>query len=133
MNILKVLVIDDEASIRRLLVYNLQLDGHSVIMAANAPDGIKMAIKDQPDLILLDVMLPGMDGLEACTYLKHNPQTREIPVLMISAKTQVQEVQAAMAIGANGYIKKPFDIANLSVQLQEIVGNLTKDKTGSSE
>ena len=108
-----VLHIDDD-EINRVLVeetlIKIELD---VIGASNAPDGIQMALKEMPDLILLDIEMPGMSGFEACTAIKTNPKLVNIPVLMLTGLGKVKSVEKALSCGANGYISKPFDLNRL--------------------
>jgi len=110
---MKILVVDDEANIRNLLSYNLKLDGHQVILAENGVEALKK-IKEKPDLVLLDVMMPEMDGLETCSKLKGNPDTRHIPVFMLTAKSQMADIEEAFRLGADDYLTKPFDPIDLN-------------------
>ncbi len=111
---MKILVVDDEENIRKLVNYNLLLDGYDVAMAVDGKEGLEKAISEKPDLILLDIMMPEIDGLEVCSRLKKNPETRDIPVFMLSAKGQMQDLEDAFAVGADNYITKPFDVSKLS-------------------
>ena len=105
---MKILVVDDEANIRQLLQYNLQLDGHNVIVAVDGEDGLRK-VSEKPDLILLDVTMPRLDGLQTCVKLKANPKTRSIPVFMLTAKSQLMDAEKAFRAGADDYLTKPFD------------------------
>ncbi|RKY47321.1 MAG: two-component system response regulator [Candidatus Neomarinimicrobiota bacterium] len=102
---MKILVVDDEENIRKLVHYNLILDGYDVIMAVDGKEGLEKAIQEKPDLILLDIMMPEMDGLEVCSRLKKNPETRDIPIFMLSAKGQMQDLEDAFEVGADNYIR----------------------------
>ncbi len=115
---MKILVVDDEENIRKLVNYNLILDGYDVIMAVDGKEGLEKAIQEKPDLILLDIMMPEMDGLEVCSRLKKNPETRDIPIFMLSAKGQMQDLEDAFDVGADNYITKPFDVDKLSEIIQ---------------
>lgn len=115
---MKILVVDDEENIRKLVHYNLILDGYDVIMAVDGKEGLEKAIQEKPDLILLDIMMPEMDGLEVCSRLKKNPETRDIPIFMLSAKGQMQDLEDAFEVGADNYITKPFDVDKLSEIIQ---------------
>jgi two-component system alkaline phosphatase synthesis response regulator PhoP len=111
---MKILVVDDEENIRKLVKYNLILDGFEVVLAVDGKDGLEKAVSEKPDLILLDIMMPEIDGLEVCSRLKKNPDTRDIPIFMLSAKGQMQDLEDAYEIGADNYITKPFDVEKLS-------------------
>ncbi|BFN37702.1 PleD family two-component system response regulator [Fidelibacter multiformis] len=124
---MKILVVDDEENIRKLVNYNLILDGYDVIMAVDGKEGLEKAIQEKPDLILLDIMMPEMDGLEVCSRLKKNPETRDIPIFMLSAKGQMQDLEDAFDVGADNYITKPFDVDKLSEIIQFKL-NKMKDK-----
>ena len=106
---ISVLAVEDEEHIRNILEYNLKLDGFEVYVAKNGCTGLKMACKKQPELILLDWTMKGMDGLEVLSRLKHNEKTEHIPVFMITAKGAIGDIDKAYDIGADNYITKPFD------------------------
>lgn len=111
---MRVLVVDDDQNIRRLVSFNLKADGHEVILATNGKEGLEAAQREQPDLILLDIMMPIMNGYETCSALKTDPETKEIPVFMLSAKGQMTDLDEAFAVGADNYITKPFDVEKLN-------------------
>ena len=104
-----VLVIDDDKFIRMTLEHYLWLEGFEVYLAKNGRTGLKIAHKKQPELILLDWTMKGMDGLEVLSHLKHNEKTEHIPVFMITAKGTIDDIDKAYDIGADNYITKPFD------------------------
>jgi two-component system phosphate regulon response regulator PhoB len=104
-----VLIVEDEEHIRKVLEYNLKLDGFEVFQAADGPAALKLASEKTPDVILLDWMMPDMDGLEVLAELKHNQRTEHIPVFMLTAKGMLSEVGRAFEAGADDYITKPFD------------------------
>lgn len=103
-----VLVIDDEPDILELVSYNLQKEGYDVRTAATGEDGIKAARSDTPDLVVLDLMLPGLDGLEVCRMLKADSKTRNASILMLTAKGEEADVVAGLELGADDYVTKPF-------------------------
>ncbi len=115
----KILVIEDEEHIRMVLKYNLKLDGFDVSLAENGMVGLEMAHKIMPDLILLDWMMPGKDGLQVLSELKHDEMTKSIPVFMLTAKSMMLEVGRALYEGADDYITKPFDVIELGQILKE--------------
>lgn len=130
---MKILVVDDDPNMRELVGYNLRLDGHEVLLAASAADGILAAQGDVPDLILLDVMMPGMDGLEALPILKRDPRTAQVPVFMLTAKGRMGDVERAFAVGADDYITKPFDPAKLSQMVAQKLGQTAGPTTPGGE
>ena len=115
-----VLVIDDEAPIRLLCRVNLEAEGMTVSEAADGPSGLEKARADRPDVILLDVMMPGMDGFECCSRLKADPRTAQVPVVFITAKASQRDLDELMKMGAVGTISKPFAPKDLPDQLREI-------------
>lgn len=115
---ISVLVIEDEDNIRDILEYNLKLDGFEVILAEDGFTGFKLACQKIPDVILLDWMLPKMDGLEVLTELKADERTKNIPVFMLTAKDTPCHVRAAITEGVDGYFSKPFDPAKMGPTLR---------------
>ncbi len=113
-----VLVIDDDGTIRKVLERYLWLEGFEVYLAKNGRAGLKMARKKQPELILLDWMMKGMDGLEVLSHLKHNEETEHISVFMITAKGRMDDIDTAYDIGADDYITKPFDLNLLGKRIK---------------
>ncbi len=107
---MKVLLVDDEADIRKIGQLSLQAVGKfETLLASNAAEGIEIARAEQPDLILMDMMMPGMDGLEALAKLQSLPDVKHIPVIFVTAKVQQHEVEHYLSVGAIGVIQKPFD------------------------
>jgi DNA-binding response OmpR family regulator len=103
-----VLTIEDQPDIRRLIRMTLEFKGFGVLEAANGPDGLQLARSRRPDLILLDVMMPGMDGLSVAQALASDPALRSVPVVMLSALGTADAVQAGLQAGAQHYLVKPF-------------------------
>ncbi len=121
----KILVVEDEPSIRELIRLTLNSAGYSAIYEAeNGERGLETARKFQPDLILLDLMLPGIDGLSVCRKLKAEEETRRIPIIMLTAKAEEEDVVLGLELGASDYITKPFSrkilIARVRTQLREL-------------
>ncbi|MEY2689969.1 MAG: hypothetical protein RL375_4169 [Pseudomonadota bacterium] len=108
-----VLTIEDQVDIRRLIRLTLELKGHTVLEASDGAEGLAMAQAHRPDLILLDVMMPGMDGLTVCRTLAADEQLRRIPVVMLSALGTADDVQAGLKSGARAYVVKPFSPLDL--------------------
>ncbi len=114
-----VLIVDDEPDIRRLVSFSLKRHGFEIIEAADGLSACAMAEAQRPDLILMDVMMPVMNGFEAVRRLKENEATAEIPVVMLSAKSQVYEQEQGLESGAVEYIIKPFTPAQLVEQVTQ--------------
>lgn len=124
MAINKILLVDDEADIRTVGKLAMStLGGWHVVEARNGPEAIELARSEQPDLILLDVMMPGMDGPTTFGKLKDEPATQQIPVIFMTAKVQKHEVDRYLALGARGVISKPFDPMNLPNEIRALVGS----------
>ncbi len=113
----KILIIDDEEHIVQMLRINMKTHGYDCACAYNGEDGVSMVSSYNPDLVLLDVMLPGIDGVEVCMKLKSNPLTRRIPVLMLSAKSQGKDKISGLEGGADDYITKPFSLKELFLRI----------------
>ncbi len=114
----KILVVDDEKDVVELLSFLLKKDGYTVITANNGRVALEMVPKEMPDLILLDVMMPEMDGYTVQTQLLENPQTKNIPIIILTAKGQLRDV-FAMSANVAAYIEKPFDPKTLRGKIQE--------------
>lgn len=121
-----VLVIEDEDDIRKLIKYNLYQAGFEVYTAEDGPSGIKAARKYKPSLILLDVMMPGMNGLEVLTNLKWNKKTKDIPMFMLTAKNTMGDMDHAFARRADDYLTKPFDGEKLGKTIKKKSEKLKK-------
>jgi two-component system alkaline phosphatase synthesis response regulator PhoP len=105
----KILSVDDERHIVRLIQVNLERAGYDVITAFDGVEALRKAEAERPDLIILDVMMPKMDGFEVLRHLQANPETRDIPVIMLTAKAQDVDVFRGWASGASAYLTKPFN------------------------
>ena len=104
----KVLVVEDEATIQELLQFNLERVNYKVKVTDSGEEAIKQASKSNPDLILLDIMLPGTDGLEVCKTLKASSKTKNIPIIMLTALCEEADIVAGLELGADDYVTKPF-------------------------
>jgi DNA-binding response OmpR family regulator len=109
----KVLIVDDDADIRDLLIVDLEMSGYQVLTAENGVEAEELAKQELPDLIVLDVMMPGRTGYEVLTSLRADDRTNEIPVVMLTALTNDEDVWAGWAAGADYYMTKPFDYGEL--------------------
>ncbi len=117
----KVLVVDDDPSIQRLVSLTFEMEGWTVVIADDGIAGLAAAKLESPDAILLDVMMPKMDGLSVASELKSDPDTSRIPVVLLSAKAQAGDLGAGMATGADEYITKPFDPLELLERVTALV------------
>ena len=120
----RVLVVDDDPVIQKLLKVNFEMEGYEVLSAADGAEGLDQAASGNPDVIILDVMMPKMNGLEVLAALKADDTTKNSPVILLSAKAQAGDVQAGLDRGANAYVTKPFD----PLDLLDRVGTLVKKK-----
>ena len=109
----KILVVDDEADLVETLRFPLEMEGFNVLVSYNGEDALHQARKENPDLILLDLMLPRLDGYKVCRLLKFDERYKHIPILMLTAKTQEKDKLLGKETGADEYITKPFDIDEL--------------------
>jgi len=112
-----VLIVEDESDVVDLLRYNLTKAGFAVLIAPDGLSGLEMARKNRPDVVILDLMLPGMDGHSICKALKHDPHTEGIPILMLTAKSQPDERVKGLEIGADDYVTKPFSPRELVLRV----------------
>lgn len=122
MQIRKVLLVEDEQDIRKVAQISLQFrGGWTVVAAGDGIEALAMAAAEQPDVILLDCMMPRMDGYEACRQLKLDPQLRHIPVIFLTAKSQEAEIRKGLQLGAAGYLVKPFNPMSLADEIMKIL------------
>jgi len=116
-----ILVAEDERDIRDLIVFTLQMSGFDIVDVPNGEEAVKKAPEVKPDLILMDVRMPKMTGLEACVALKQLDSTKDIPVIFLSARGQETEISTGRAVGAEDYILKPFAPDELSQRVNQIL------------
>ena len=114
----KILVVDDEKSIRELLIFNLEKEGYDTIEACDGAEAVDKALSEKPDLILLDVMLPRLDGISVCKKLRYALNINTIPILMISAKDTESDKIVGLEMGADDYITKPFQIREVMARIK---------------
>ena len=126
----KVLIIEDERSLASVLALNLQREGFEVMMAQDGRDGLRQAQIKHPDLIVLDLMLPGMPGLEVCRELRAGSQTRDVPIIMVTAKTEESDELIGLAVGADDYVTKPYSV---KVLIQRIKKELRRRQQPAEE
>lgn len=116
-----VLVVDDEEDILELVQYNLTREGYHVTCVTSGEEALKRARADLPQMIILDLMLPGMDGLDVCRALKADPKTQPIPVVMVSAKGEEADVVTGLELGAEDYLVKPFSPRVLLARIKNVL------------
>ncbi|MGH7274190.1 MAG: response regulator [Nitrospiria bacterium] len=119
----KVLVVDDEAFVREIIKVRLKLLGIEIVEGTNGVEAIEKAIKEKPDLILLDLMMPKMNGFEACEKLRSNPITSHIPIMILTARGEQMDKERGQRVGAVKYLTKPFSPQKLAEQVIEIIEN----------
>ena len=115
----KILLVDDEEELRLLLVTSLNSRGYEVIEATNGQEGLEKARDEKPDIIVADIMMPRMDGFQMCRLLKFDEELKSIPVILLSARTQSQDVEIGKTVGADSYIFKPVSINDLVDKIKE--------------
>jgi two-component system alkaline phosphatase synthesis response regulator PhoP len=123
----KILIVEDEANIRQLVKYNLEKDGYLVLEAADGLQGLKLAKAEKPELLLLDLMLPQMDGLEVCRNLKGNPATSALPIIMLTAKSEEIDKVIGLELGADDYMTKPFSPRELLARVKAVLRRSQKE------
>lgn len=122
----KILIADDERDIRDLITFTLRFAGYEVIPTSNGEEAYQTALKELPDLILMDVRMPRMTGYEACQQMKANESLKDVPVVFLSAKGQESEVQTGLQVGAAEYILKPFSPDQLMSRVAQILAEHQK-------
>lgn len=124
----KVLLVDDEENIRILVRFNLEKSGYEVIEAGDGKEALRLVAAMRPEIVLLDLMLPGMDGLEVCRSLKSNPQTAALPIIMLTAKSDEIDRVIGLELGADDYLTKPFSQRELLARIKAV---LRRSKPGA--
>lgn len=116
----RVLVVEDDHVIRELLVVNLKMEGHEAVTAVDGSEALRAVADRVPDVVLLDMMLPGVDGWEVAARLKGDEVTRSIPIIALSARAMQADIERGMELGVDHYVTKPFD----PIELMHLVGTL---------
>jgi len=117
----KVLIIDDEPDIVEFIEYNLRREQFDTRRASDGPAALRQAREEQPDIVLLDLMLPGIDGLEVCRQLRQSPETAHIPIIMLTAKGEEADVVSGLEVGADDYVPKPFSMRLLLARMRAVL------------
>lgn len=128
-----VLVVEDEEDIRELVSYNLLKEGYQVAGVASGEDALTAVEAKSPDLVLLDIMLPGLDGLSVCRKLKGNPKFESIPIIMLTAKGEEPDIVAGLNMGADDYVTKPFSPKVLLARIQAVLRRAEAEQDVSQE
>jgi len=115
------LVVDDEIYIVHILEFSLTMEGYDVITAADGEEALRRVEEDEPDLVVLDIMMPRMDGYEVCRRLREDPATRNLPVILLSAKGRPMDRDLGLDAGADDYIVKPFSPRRLLEKIRELM------------
>ena len=117
----RIVVIEDEADILEVIAYNLKREGYEVVTSTSGEDGLEKIEKTKPHLVVLDLMLPEVDGIELCKKLKSDPLTQSIPVIMVTAKGEESDVVLGLGVGADDYVTKPFSPRELTARVKAVL------------
>lgn len=117
----KILIVDDELFLSEIVSVRLKTEGYDVIQATDGMEGLEKAKQENPDLIVLDVMLPKMNGYEICGSLKSDPKYNKIPIILFSARTQNEDIELGKKVGADAYITKIFGVKELLAKIKELI------------
>ena len=128
-----IVVVEDESDILELLTYNLTREGYEVTALANGEQALQLIPRKKPGLILLDLMLPGVGGLEICRLLKAKPETARIPIIMVTAKGEETDVVVGLEVGADDYIAKPFSLRVLMARIHSVLRRREKEPVPAGE
>jgi len=129
----KILVVDDEENIRELVRYNLAREGYQVTTVGSGEEALKQVSSKPPDLIVLDLMLPGMDGFDVCRQLKNDSRTAHIPIVMLTVKGEESDIVVGLELGADDYITKPFSPKVLLARIKTVLRRREKEPVGESD
>lgn len=125
-----VLIVEDEPAQMELLAYNVEAEGFRVLRADNGEEGLLIAEEDQPDLIVLDWMLPNLSGIEVCRQLKRKSETKQIPIIMLTARGQEEDRIRGLDTGADDYVVKPYSVNELMARIRAIIRRTRVGGTG---
>jgi DNA-binding response OmpR family regulator len=117
----KIVIVEDEPDILEVLSYNLKREGYDVLTATDGASGLALIRRETPDLILLDLMLPGMDGIEVCSTIKKDPQTQNCLIIMVTAKGEESDIVLGLGVGADDYVSKPFSPRELIARVKAVL------------
>ena len=125
-----ILIIEDEKVLAELIAFNLEKEGHAAIIAPDGPSGLESAREEYPDLILLDLMIPGLTGIEVCKLLKSNEKTSKIPIIIITAKGEEIDRVVGFEVGAEDYVVKPFSTRELLLRIKAVLRRTGPEEAG---
>jgi len=128
----RILIIEDDRSTARLTEYTLQQAGYEVDVASDGFEGLRRALAEHPDLIILDIMLPGLDGYEVCHRVRQKPETANLPILMISAKARQDDKDIGLRVGADEYLTKPVDPSEILARVESLLAGRSNIVYGES-
>jgi two-component system, OmpR family, alkaline phosphatase synthesis response regulator PhoP len=130
-----IVIVEDEEDILEVIVYNLEREGYRCVTTNTGTRGLNLVREEQPDLVILDLMLPGMNGLDICRNLKSSAETRDLPVIMVTARAEESDVVIGLGLGADDYIAKPFSPRELVARVQAVLrrGPKTPDEAADEE
>lgn len=131
MNRKRILVVDDEIYIVHILEFTLTMEGYDVVTAADGDEALRKVEEDRPDLVVLDIMMPRMDGYEVCRRLREEEETRDLPVILLSAKGRPIDRETGMEVGANDYIVKPFSPRRLLEKIRDLLDRQHLDQVSN--
>ena len=127
------LIVDDEPDIVEFVQYNLRKEMYDTISAGDGPKAVQLARQHRPDLVLLDIMLPGLDGIEVCRSLKGSRETAQIPIIMLTAKGDEADIVAGLEVGADDYVAKPFSMRLLLARMKAVMRRTLADEEKTSD
>ncbi len=127
----KILIVEDDPDISELIHFNLEKAGYQTVRAEDGEQALRLAQKHQPDLILLDLLLPGLNGLEVCRRLKRDPAMQHIPIMMVTAKGEEMDRVVGLELGADDYVVKPFSIREIILRIQKLLDRREKQEASS--
>jgi len=128
-----ILVVEDETDILELVRYNLAKDGYRVVEATSGEEALRLAMSAPPHLVVLDLMLPELDGLEVCRRLKNDPRTKHVPIIMLTAKGEEADIVAGLELGADDYIPKPFSVRVFIARVRAVLRRGPRETPSESE
>lgn len=133
MSELRILVIEDETDIREVIAYNLKREGYAVITAQNGKEGLKLAKNKNPNLIILDLMMPEIDGLEVCRLIRADSLTQSIPIIMVTAKDDEADIVLGLGLGADDYVTKPFSPKTLVARVKAVLRRMKSQSADKAD
>ncbi len=117
----KIVIVEDEPDIAEVVTFNLEREGYDVVAVTSGLEGIRAVERVKPDMVLLDLLLPGVDGLDICRHLRSQPDTRHLPIIMVTAKGEESDIVLGLGVGADDYIQKPFSPKELVARVRAVL------------